>query len=263
TLEEGYQSISELVSKSERVTSSVVGTSHQGRPLKLVKVGFPKPPSDEVIASGRNILIMGTPHGTEPAGREATFKLMRELACTDDQDVLQQLKDATILFIPTTNPDGRKANTRGNADGFDNNRDHLKLETPEIQAVDSVMNKYHPDIVVDAHERPTDIEGPDIEMLWPRNLNVYEPLRALNKEMVQDYLRPDVEKADYTTGLYGEAPYSGSGSERILRNMSGLRHSLGLLTETAGRHEPEKRVTIQKKTMDSVMQFYRERFDDI
>lgn len=263
TLNEGYKFISELASKSERVTSSIVGMSHQGHPLNLVKMGFPKPLSDAEIASGRNILIMGTPHGNEPAGREATFKLMRELAFTDEKDLLQELKNATIMFIPTPNPDGRKANSRTNKNDKDNNRDHLKLETPEIQAVDSVIDKYHPDIIVDAHERPRDVGGPDIEMLWPRNLNVYEPLRALNKEMVQDYLRPDVESAGYSTELYGTPPNSGSGSERILRNMAGLRHSLGLLLETAGKHEPKERVTIHKKTMDSVLEFYRERFDDV
>src|SRR5699024_1067949 len=122
TLSEEAAFLEEIASNSDRVTHSVVGTSNERNPLHLVKVGFPKPPSDEAIASGDNILIMGTPHGNEPSGREASMKLLRDLAFTEDQELLEELEDATILFIPTPNPDGRKANQRGNADGLDNNR---------------------------------------------------------------------------------------------------------------------------------------------
>ncbi|MDY0393710.1 M14 family metallocarboxypeptidase [Virgibacillus halophilus] len=263
TTEEESQFLKEVASKSDRVTYSVVGTSNEHRPLNLVKVGFPKAPSDADIAAGHNILIMGTPHGNEPSGHEASLMLLRDLAFTDDPDLLETLKDATILFIPEPNPDGREANTRGNADGIDNNRDHLKLETPEIQAVESVINKFQPDIVVDAHERPSAKGNPDLEVLWARNFNVDKPLYEISKEMVQDYVRPDVENAGFTTGLYGNPPGSGSGSEQILRNMSGLRHSIGLLTEAPGQQEPKRRVEMQRAAMDSVLNFYHERFDEV
>lgn len=255
--------LEELAEKSERVTYDQVGTSVEGRPIHLVRVGYPAPPSDEEIAAGRNMLIMGTPHGNEPAGREMTLKLMRDLAFTEDPELLEQLSDATILFIPTPNPDGREANTRRNAWGVDNNRDHLNLNTPEIQAIAGVMNQLRPDITVDAHERPRATGDPDIEMLWPRNLNVDEALRTLNIELVQDYMRPDVEAAGFSTGLYGTPGGAGGGDERILRNMAGLRHGLGILTETAGRQAPKERVEAQMQAAQSVLRFYRERIDDV
>ena len=263
TLAEEAAFLEELAEKSERVTYSQVGASVEERPIHLVRVGYPEPPSDADIATGRNILIMGTPHGNEPAGREMTLKLMRDLAFTEDPELLQQLSEVTVLFVPTPNPDGREANTRGNAWGVDNNRDHLNLDTPEIQTIASIMNEFRPDITVDAHERPRATGNPDIEMLWPRNLNVDEELRELNTEMVQDYLRPDVEAAGFSTGLYGTPGGSGSGDERILRNMTGLRHGLGLLTETAGMQDPKDRVEAQMQTAESVLRFYRERLDDV
>lgn len=263
TLPEEAEFIQNVAAQSDRVSFSVVGTSNEQNPVHLVKVGCPEPPNDTDIASGDNILIMGTPHGNEPSGREASLKLLRDLAFTDDEKLLKEIEDTTVLFIPTPNPDGRQADQRGNADDIDNNRDHLKLETPEIKAVDSVINQFQPHIVVDAHERPNDEGDPDLEALWSRNFNVDQSLYELNKEMVQDYVRPDVEEADFSTGLYGTPPNSGSGSERILRNMSGLRHSFGLLTEAAGKQEPKRKVDMQKQAMDSVLRFYRERFDEV
>lgn len=263
TLDEEFEFIKEVAEKSGRVSYSQVGTSVEGRPFYMVRVGFPKPPSDGDIAAGRNLLIMGTPHGNEPAGREMALKKLRDLAFTDDEELIDQLSESTVLFIPTPNPDGREANTRGNAWGLDNNRDHLKLETPEIQAIAKVMNQFKPDITVDAHERPRATGDPDVEMLWPRNLNVDEQLRDLNIEMVEDYLLPDVEEAGFSTGLYGNPPGSGSGSERILRNMGGLRHGLSLLVETPGMAAPVDRVDMHMRTVESVLDFYRERFDDV
>lgn len=262
TIVEEEQFLVELAQRSERTTYSVVGQSVEQRPIYLVRVGYPAPPSDDKIATGRSILIAGTPHGNEPAGREMALQLMRDLAFTNDEQLLNQLKDVTILFMPTPNPDGREANKRGNAWEMDNNRDHLNLKSPEMQAMAKVMNEFQPHITVDAHERPSG-SNPHMEMAWPRNLNIYEPLRHLSKEMIEDYLMPDVEKAGYTTGVYGFPTSSTNGNERVLSNMLGLRHSMGLITESAGKQPAKDRVEMQLVTAYSILRFYRERRRDV
>ena len=127
--------LEEVAAKSERMTYTEIGTSVEGRPLHLVRVGYPEPPSDAEIAAGRKILIMGTPHGNEPAGREMALQLLRNLAFTDDPELLNQLSQTTVLFIPSQNPDGSAANKRFTAEGVDLNQDRLNLRTPEAQAI--------------------------------------------------------------------------------------------------------------------------------
>ncbi|MBY7144683.1 carboxypeptidase [Virgibacillus sp. NKC19-3] len=263
TYEEELDFLEEVAESSDRVTYSQIGTTEEGRALHLVRVGFPEPPSDEDIAEGRNMLVIGTQHGNENAPREMALQMLRDLAFTDDTHVLEQLEDATILFIPTANPDGREADTRVNSEGIDINREHLSLRTLEVQTIGEVLNQFNPDITVDGHERPTATGNPDIEMLWPRNLNVDDELQSLNQEMVEDYMFPPVENAGFSTGLYGSPGGSGGGDERIMRNILGLRNGLGVLTETAGEQEPSYRVEAQKRAVESVLTFYRDRFEDV
>lgn len=262
TLEEEMDFIKEIAELSDRVEFSEIGSSVNGNAIHLIRVGYPKAPTEEEMENGRNMLIMGTPHGNEPAARDLSLKLLRELAFTDDEDRLELLEKASIMILPTINPDGRDANVRTNAWGIDNNRDNLNLMTPENQTLASVLNRYNPDVVVDAHERPSGTT-PDVEMLWPRNLNVDREIYDLNKEMVESYIMPDVEADGYTTGLYGSPTGAGSGDERILRNLGGLRHSLTLLTESAGALEKADRVDMQSSIINSALNFYQERFDDI
>lgn len=260
TLEEEEEFIQEIAEMSDRVRVTQEGTSVEGRPIHLIRVGNPLL-SDEEIANGRSIYIAGTPHGNEPAGREMTLKLLRDLAFTNDENMVEMLNKSTVLIVPTPNPDGRAANIRRNAMDIDNNRDNLNFDTPENQVTSGVLNYFKPDIIVDAHERGgTD---PGIEFLWPRNLNVDEQLRDLNQEMVEDHIMPDVEADGFTTGYYGSPGGAGGGDERILRNVGGLRHSLSLLTESGRGYEPAERVAMQTSSVESVLAFYQERFDEI
>ncbi|MBB6451571.1 hypothetical protein HNR44_003586, partial [Geomicrobium halophilum] len=263
THEEELEFLEEVEEKSERMTYSEVGTSVEGRPLHLVQVGGPSPATDEEMADGQNMLIIGSQHGNEPAPREMALQLLRDLAFTEDPEREGQLEELTVMFIPTANPDGREADTRTNAEGVDINREHLNLGTPEIQVIGEVLNQYNPDITIDAHERPSADGNPDMEMQWPRNLNVDDELRELNEEMVEDYLRPNVEEAGFTTGLYGDASEPTLGLETVLSQMAGLRHGLGLLTESSGQQDPKYRVEAQMETVESTLEFYRERMDDV
>jgi len=83
------------------------------------------------------------------AGKDAAMELMRDLVMGDLRPLLDE---AVVLVVPTINPDGAEVRRRTNDEGFDMNRDYLKLESQEIQAlVTKILYDWRPDIFVDTH----------------------------------------------------------------------------------------------------------------
>lgn len=229
---------------------SQIGTTAQGRPIQLVRVGS---------RSARTVvLLICSQHGDEPAGREACLIRMRSLP---------RSSDTTYLFVPNANPDGRAADTRGNSAGIDINRDHLLLRTAEARAMASVIRDWQPDVIHDLHEfgpsAPYYVK--DVLWLWPRNLNVADGVHDLSETLSRSYVRPSVEAAGRTSGVYGiyvdpvtgepVRQVAGDGQERILRNTGGLKHGMGLLVETNVDNTPLFRVDSHLKALDGTQSF--------
>ncbi|MCR3751623.1 M14 family zinc carboxypeptidase [Lentzea californiensis] len=229
---------------------SQIGTTAQGRPIQLVRVGS---------RSARTVvLLICSQHGDEPAGREACLIRMRSLP---------RSSGTTYLFVPNANPDGRAADTRGNSAGIDINRDHLLLRTAEARAMASVIRDWQPDVIHDLHEfgpsAPYYVK--DVLWLWPRNLNVADGVHDLSETLSRSYVRPSVEAAGRTSGVYGiyvdpvtgepVRQVAGDGQERILRNTGGLKHGMGLLVETNVDNTPLFRVDSHLKALDGTQSF--------
>jgi hypothetical protein len=272
---------------SRRAEVEVIGQTKQGRPLHLVSLGEPAPEKAKKARNVPTILFVCTQHGNEPAGREACLQVLRDLAFTDDPELIEQLSEQTILFVPTANPDGRAANTRGNSDGTDINRDHLNLETPETQAVAEVVREWEPESVVDLHEYGPSIPvlyDDEVLVLWPRNLNVDQAIHDTAHELAIDYLSADSESNGYSADEYGQYEIAdqdihqsaGDGDEGIARNAMGLRHTLGILVETAVTEDPRngpgellstaevqlRRVAAHVVVTNSALRFMRERGEE-
>jgi hypothetical protein len=160
--------------RSNRVKVDVIGQSVEGRDLYLVTVSDPssfgrlgryqalrqlmlKDPerAQERIADFEDfkvpIFINGSIHGNEWEGVDASVRLIERLAFQDDPETRAVLDNAILLFNVVHNPDGRIHGTRGNANGFDLNRDSITLSQPEARILVEQLVRWNPMVMLDVH----------------------------------------------------------------------------------------------------------------
>ena len=162
-----------------RVITRQIGTTFGGRPFKIAIAGTPahiasleqdaafwRGVRDGSISEAEAMAeldsgsappafawVTETPHGNEPAGGEASMRLLYELAARTDCANQRRLQNMTVLVNPARNPDGRDNNTRTTAFSFDPNRD-LAYQTQDVNtaALDET-NEYPALFFIDAHQQ--------------------------------------------------------------------------------------------------------------
>ena len=91
-------------------------------------------------------------HGGEESGTEGSLRVLYELADRRDCAAQRILANAIVVLLPIQNPDGREADTRRNAYGFDLNRDWFARTQPETDAKLELLREYPGPLFIDAHE---------------------------------------------------------------------------------------------------------------
>ncbi|WP_166355669.1 M14 family zinc carboxypeptidase [Phytoactinopolyspora limicola] len=227
SLEDEQDFLAEVADLSDRVAVDQVGESVEGRPMHLVRIGYPSAPEPHEIQQRPTFYAICTVHGNEWTPRESCLRLIRDLALTDDPDTLDVLQNHAVIVTPTANPDGRARGSRENAQGIDVNRDYLALRSPEARVIVDQLRTYEPDVVVDGHNCCDD----SVVAMWSQNLNVAAGLRQAGQGLVRDGLLSTADHLGYTNT---PSPLSTLGNPQIARNYSGLRHSVSILNEVRG-----------------------------
>jgi dipeptidyl-peptidase-4 len=192
----------DLARQSPRLRMSELGTTHEGRKIALAIVADPPVATPEEAArSGKLVVLaMGNIHAGEVDGKEALLMLLRDLALAKDHPLLKHL---VLLFVPNFNADGGERMTktnrpwqngpaevgiRANAQGFDLNRDYVKLESPEVRALVKLFNQWDPAIVIDMHTTNGSYHNYAITFDGPR----HPACDAALVDFTRDTLLPDV-----------------------------------------------------------------------
>jgi N-acetylmuramoyl-L-alanine amidase len=163
----------ELPASTERI-----GTSAEGRPIRAELVGSPR--------ARTKILIVGSIHGNEPAGRAITRRLRG----------LRPPSGTALWIIDDANPDGSAAGSRHNAHGVDLNRNFPyrwepqegvyesgpgPASEPETQALQRFIERERPRVTLWYHQALRMVVAADgdpaLERLYARGSRL--PRRAL------------------------------------------------------------------------------------
>ena len=132
--------------KSPRVTNfTEIGYSINGQPLLLLEFG-------DYDSSVPTVYFVAAQHGNEPASVDSAYLMVRHFARGIPEEIDPILDEINLAILVMVNPDGRDNGTRGNMNGTDLNRDHMKLLEPEGKAMHRAFNNVHPSVTVDMHE---------------------------------------------------------------------------------------------------------------
>jgi murein tripeptide amidase MpaA len=147
--------LEKLVAASPLLTLESFGTSPEGRDLYFVRAS--KGPGRPVV------LAQGGIHAGEIDGKDAGMMLLRDIALRGKDGLLDK---ADLVFVPIFNVDGHerssawsRPNQRGpreqgwrtTAQNLNLNRDYLKADAPEMQAMIGLINKLDPVLYLDLH----------------------------------------------------------------------------------------------------------------
>lgn len=142
-------------------------------------------------------LLVASQHGNEQSAKEAALWFIRDLALGELRPLL---KSINFLIIPQANPYGNWFDQRRNEQDLDSNRDHVKLESQEVEAIHHVFRKWMPEVTMDVHEKGDDYYRVSIGCV--SNPNTYPQLQDFSRKTILDEVEKYLEKKKITFHEY-------------------------------------------------------------
>ena len=263
--------------KGPRIVVRNFGKSGEGKPMPVAIVSNPPCDADGIVFDQRiRVLIVANIHGGEVEGKEAAQILLRECAAGQHDE---WLKDLVLLVVPNFNPDGNdridKKNRveqngpdggvgrRENAAGLDLNRDFVKLETPEGQALVALMNRFDPHALLDLHTTNGSFHGYHVTYATSQSPNVPAAVAKLaNEQWIPGLVARLAKDHSQRAFPYGNLENSGGQQvwasfdhrPRFLTNYYGMRGRLALLCEAYSYLPFEERIAVTRAFVAEALQ---------
>jgi len=262
----------------DAVRCETFGTTPEGRPMKLLLVSR-SGALDPQAAREKNLPVVqfqGGIHSGEIDGKDAGFLALRELL--DGNAGSDALKHVVMLFVPVFNVDGHerfgrwnRPNQRGpeemgwrtTAQNYNLNRDYAKAESPEMQAMLALANRWDPILTVDLHATDGAQFEHDVSIqIEPRHAGDAALARhgkALSDALLAELAKqgslpldfyPSFDKYDDPSSGFTESIYP----PRFSTGYYWLRNRFGMLVETHSWKEYPVRVRITRNAIIATLE---------
>ncbi len=275
--------ISEVKKGSPHVTQISLGTSLEGKDIPVLVLANPKIASpEEAKASGKPIIyIQGNIHAGEVEGKEVIQILLREILHGSKSHLLD---NQIILFAPIYNTDSNdkmdaghrtsqegspiKTGVRTNSQGWDLNRDGVKMEALETQGlIKNIILPWDPTLFVDLHTTNGTWHG--YSLTWAPSYH-YAGEKA-PYDYTWDRLLPEVtnkvkENHQIHLGPYADYSLQREGwpiksittynhHPRYLVNQFGLRNRMAILSEAFAHERLYQRMASTHAFVSEILEF--------
>ncbi len=270
--------IDELKIDGKTMKLSWLGYSTQGKRLPMIVYGDVADVKPETIRkSGKLVVyIQGNIHAGEVEGKEAMLELLRELKEGKHSEWRRRL---ILLIVPIFNADGNDVislynrpwqhgpiagmGQRANAQGLDLNRDHMKLETPEVLSFVKMMNEYDPHVTLDLHTTNGSFHGYHIMYSFALNPVIDSTLDNFTRNVFFPKVEQKMESQKWRIHRYGDylekTPagkpgfYFWAAVPRFNSNYVGLRNRLAILSEAYSYISFKQRIAATKALVINIL----------
>jgi hypothetical protein len=233
----------QLAAVSPSLKVETFGVSEQGRDLPLVIVSKDRAFTPAAArATGKPIvLIQNGIHAGEIEGKDASLALLRDLTVLHRNDGL--LDQVILLVVPIFSVDSHERHSRFNRinqngpeemgwrstpTGHNLNRDYLKAETPEMQALlRNVFTRWWPHLLVDNHTTDGADFQYDITTSWNHGPGTPRPVVRWLSEAFDQRVVPRLEALGHVHGPYMQGREGRTLLSGILSDDSKPRFSTG------------------------------------
>jgi len=278
--EETTDYFSRLAEYSEFAEMITFGISPQGRDLNCLIVSKDKAFTDEKAkATGKPIiLIINGIHSGEIEGKDASMILLREILITKEKEWM--LDNVILIVIPIFSVDGHerfgkynRINQNGpeemgwrtTALNLNLNRDWMKADAPEMQAMLKLFSSWLPDFLIDNHTT----NGADYQYTITFGLeyfkNIYSETGAILHNEFSPFLHKKIKEAGFLSysyvGLKDWTKGVGSGitdypsTPRFSNGYATIQNRPALLIETHMLKPYKDRVFATKAAVEAVIEF--------
>ena len=253
------------------------GTTPEGRPMKaLIASNTNAFTPEEARKQGLPVtLIQGGIHAGEIDGKDAGFLALRQVL--EGSAAKGALDKQVFIFVPVFNVDGHerfgkwnRPNQRGpvemgwrtTAQNFNLNRDYLKADAPEMQAMLGLVNAWDPLTYVDLHATNGAKFQHDIsiqvEPVYSGDPDLRKAGLALRSNVIKDIAKEgSTPQSYYMSFVKQDDPMSGFmdgvSDPRFSTGYFQLRNRMAMLVETHSWKEYPVRVRITRNTVVSVL----------